>query len=115
MEKLLDILRYDKCPSCGAKTLAPIKLLNEEEKRTIQKFIEKKRLNSRERRIIEDLRRRAILYAQFGELALIALASRGVGVSEAIRIINKVMNGADLFKEILESEKKYLRIKKFLK
>ncbi len=113
--KLQDLLRYDKCPSCGAKTLAPIKSLDEEEKRTIQKFIEKKRLNSRERRILEDLRRRAILYAQFGELALIALASRGVGVSEAIRIINKVMNGADLFKEILESEKKYLRIKKFLK
>ncbi len=104
-----------KCPRCRYAVLAPVKGNGSEEKSIVWKYLRGEKLRRNEYRVLEDLRKRAILYNQFGELALTVLASRGVGVSEAIRIINKVMNGSDLFYELYESEKKYIKIKKYLK
>jgi ATP-dependent Lhr-like helicase len=104
-----------KCPKCGYVVLAPVKGDGSEEKGIVEKYLRGEKLRKNEYKVLEDLRKRAILYNQFGELALTVLASRGVGVSEAIRIINRVINGSDLFQELYESEKKYVKIKKYLK
>lgn len=110
-----NLINIRKCPRCGYMSLAPVKGNARIELEVVKKAINKSRLKISERTILEDLRKRAILYAQFGELALKVLASRGVGVSEAIRVINRVLEGYDLYEELYESEKKYLRIKRYLK
>jgi len=113
IENLLGRKEY-RCPKCGLKTLAPIKSDGTIEKDIVLKWRKGLRLKSSEKKILDDLRKRAILLSQFGELAIIVLGARGVGVSEAIRVINRVMEGSDLYTELYESEKKYVRIKKFL-
>ncbi|OYT38498.1 MAG: DEAD/DEAH box helicase [Desulfurococcales archaeon ex4484_58] len=115
--KLKDLVESSmySCPRCGSKTLAPIKGDGAAEREIIVKNISGEKLRKDEKRVLEDLRKRAILFIQFRELALIALSSRGVGVTEAIRVLNKVMHGSDLYKELYESEKKFVKVKKYIK
>ncbi|ADI32543.1 DEAD/DEAH box helicase [Staphylothermus hellenicus] len=109
------LVNIRKCPRCGYMALAPVKGDAEKEAIIVKKALNRTKLSRKEKAVLEDLRKRAILYSQFGELALKVLASRGVGVSEAIRVINRVLEGHDLYSELYESEKKYLRIKTYLK
>lgn len=109
------LVNIKKCPKCGYMTLAPVKGDARKETIIVRKALNRTKLRGEEKTVLEDLRKRAILYSQFGELALKILASRGIGVSEAIRVINRVLEGYDLYNELYESEKKYLRIKTYLK
>lgn len=114
VKELLDLGEY-RCPKCRHKTLAPIKRDGSREREIILKFNKGMKLRSDEKRILEDLRKRAMLLLRFGGLALEIFASMGVGTSEAIRIINQVRKGGSLAEELYKSEVKYLRIKKYLR
>ncbi len=115
--RVRDYLNYSeiRCPKCGSKYVAVVKGDGCREQEIILKVITKKRLSSEERSIYRDLQRRAMLIMDHGVRALTILASRGVGFTEAVRIINKpVYSEDDLFRYLYEAEKKYIRIKKFL-
>ena len=114
VKKLYNMESY-YCPKCGLHTLAPVKTDGSRELEVIKKYRNRERLNRDEKRILNDLRRRALLLMEFGRKALLILSSPGVGVQEAIRIINASRTGADIIEEIFKSGKKYLRIKKYLK
>jgi len=102
------------CPKCRTATLALVKTDGEEERRVIGKVRRGERLTSSEQALLEDLAKRAIILYKHGVTALLALSARGVGASEAARILSKVGSGGDLLTEIYESEKKYLKAKKYI-
>ncbi|MEM1878826.1 MAG: hypothetical protein QXJ18_03560, partial [Desulfurococcaceae archaeon] len=84
------------------------------EMEVVNKLRSGKKLNPEERRLHEDLAKRAVLLYRHGEKALLAFAGRGVGTQELIRIINRVQQGADLVSEVAECEKKFLMVKKYI-
>jgi len=106
--------REYRCPKCGYKTLAPVKSNGELERNIVLKNLKGSKLSSGESRVLEDLRLRALLLLHYGELALLVLSSRGVGVSEARRIISNVIQGGDLYDLLYEGEKRFLRVKRYI-
>ncbi|MEM4561259.1 MAG: DEAD/DEAH box helicase [Desulfurococcaceae archaeon] len=102
------------CPKCGLATLTMVKGDLTKEMEVVNKLRSGKKLNPEERRLHEDLAKRAVLLYRHGEKALLAFAGRGVGTQELIRIINRVQQGADLVSEVAECEKKFLMVKKYI-
>ncbi|MEM3926968.1 MAG: DEAD/DEAH box helicase [Desulfurococcaceae archaeon] len=102
------------CPRCKTATLAVVKGDIEEEKVVVGKVIKGLKISGEERRLYEDLVKRAVLLYRFKDKALIALAGRGVGTSEAVRILNSFQRGSDLISEIYEAEKRFLKIKRYI-
>ena len=105
-----------KCPRCGSKYIAIVKGGAKDEKEIVNKVIAKKKLRRDEKLLFKELQHRALLVLKYGVLAAIILSARGVGPVEATRIINKIVEGEeDIYRLIYEAEKKYLKIKKYLK
>lgn len=102
------------CPKCGFATLTVVKGDATKELEILEKEKRGEKLSPEERRIREDLSKRAILLYRYGEKALLALAGRGVSTQEAIRIINKALNGSDIIAEVAEVERRFLTVKKYL-
>ena len=102
------------CPRCGYATLTVVKGDASEELELVKKLVKGAKLTPEENKKREDLVKRAVLLYRYGEKALLALAGRGVGTQEAIRIINKLAEGADLVSEIAECEKRFLMIKRYI-
>ncbi len=114
VREIMELKEY-RCPRCGYVSLAPVKGDGEEEYRIIRKHINGERLTDREKKVLSDLRRRALLLLNFGSIVPLILAATGVGTGEAIRIINAVRRGSPLVDELYKSEIKYMKIKKYIK
>lgn len=112
--ELLTLNTYS-CPKCGYATLAVVKGDVERVAEIVRKFRRGEKLTPEERKLREDLAKRAILLYRYRERALLALAGRGVGTQEAIRIINRSLEGADLISEVAECEKRFLMVKDYIK
>ncbi|MEM3393683.1 MAG: hypothetical protein QXY79_01385 [Candidatus Methanomethylicia archaeon] len=68
------------------------------------------KLNSDEKRIVEEALENAELIATYGKLAAIALAGRGVNAGSVKSILESFRNDSDAFYEkIMEAERKALR------
>ncbi len=104
-----------ECPKCGCRYIAVVKGDGAREQSIVLKVLRKERLRGVEKRVFRDLQNRAMLVLDYGLKALTILASRGVGFTEAVRIINKpIDNEEELYRMLYEAEKKYVRIKKYL-
>lgn len=101
------------CPKCGLATLSVVKGEASREIEVVEK-LKKGKVKGDERSIIDELATRASLLYRFGRNALLVFAGRGVGTSEAIRILNKMISGEDLVKEIYEAEKRFLSVKQYI-
>jgi ATP-dependent Lhr-like helicase len=113
VRELLEIGKYS-CPRCGLATLTIVKGDAEEEKSIVEKLRRGMELKGGERRLLDDLAKRAVILYKFGKQALLVFAGRGVGTSEAVRILNNASRGTDLVREIYEREKTFLRVKKYI-
>jgi len=106
---------YIECPKCSSRYVAVIKGNGVKEQEVVKKVLSKKRLRHDEKQIYRDLQKRGLLVMDFGSKAALILASRGVGFTEAVRIINKYRGDEkELIKLLYEAEKKFIRIKKYL-
>ncbi|MEM2645504.1 MAG: DEAD/DEAH box helicase [Desulfurococcaceae archaeon] len=103
------------CPKCGLATLTLVKGDASRELELVKKLRRGEKLTPEEQKLRKDLVERAILLYRYGDKAVLALSALGVGTQEAIRIINRVLSGADLVTELYECEKRFLRVKKYLK
>ena len=103
------------CPRCKLKTIAVVKGDGALERNIVLKMQRGEKLSRDEKKIIDDLRRRAILLIEHGEIALIALGARGVGSNDVSRIISRVRSGDDLYRILYEYEKRAIRAKKYLR
>ncbi|MEM1825550.1 MAG: DEAD/DEAH box helicase, partial [Desulfurococcaceae archaeon] len=101
------------CPKCKYRSLTVVKSKNLVEREIVLKHSRNQKLNKSEKKILEDLRNKAILLSDHGDLALIILGSRGVSYNDAKTIISRVRNGGDLYEILYEYEKKVIKAKKF--
>lgn len=116
-DRVREFLKMEKytCPKCKGATLALVKGDISKTLEIVKKHHKGLKLTVEERRIHEDLVNRAVILQKHGDKALLALSIPGVGVKDAKKIINRVLSGEDLFKVLYEYEKRFLKIKKYLK
>ena len=109
-----------RCPLCTSKLLACVHPHMTEAQEIIKKRLKGKELSEEELKKLEKLRRSADAIVVYGKLGAICLAGRGVGPQTAMRILAKIMAHAkkkeyeeEMFKEILNAEREFIRTKKF--
>jgi len=105
-----------KCKKCDARLLAPLKYQWVGATKIIKKAIRKSPLTAEEKERYERLKQRADLYLVYRLKAVKALAGRGIGVQTAKRILAKYHKTEDdLFRDILQAEREFIRTKKYWK
>jgi ATP-dependent Lhr-like helicase len=105
-----------KCRKCEAKLLAPIRHLNFDALKVIKKFLKRSTLTSDERKKYDQLKQRGDLYLVYRNKSAQALAGRGIGSQTAKRILAKYhKTDDDLFRDILQAERDFIRTKKYWK
>jgi ATP-dependent Lhr-like helicase len=116
-DKVQELLKLEKyaCPKCGFATLAVVKGDAQKEIELVKKLRRGDKLNQEERRIHEELVNRALILYNYGDKALLALSIPGVNSREAASIIKNYLSGADLFQLLYEYEKRFLKIKKYIR
>lgn len=116
-DRVREILKLEKysCPKCGLATLTLVKGDASEELEVVRKLIRGEKLSLEEQKLHRDLVERAILLYRYRDKAVLSLSTLGVGTQEAVRIINSILIGSDIIYELYEYEKRFLKIKKYLK
>ncbi|AFK22827.1 DEAD/DEAH box helicase [Pyrococcus sp. ST04] len=101
------------CPKCGSLMLAPLHPKDAEEfLKVLKKVKNKMRLSAEEERVYLRGLKASDLYRTYGENAVLALATYGVGVKTASRVLASIPR-SQLISELMELEKKYIRTRKF--
>jgi len=99
-----------KCPECGSTRIAALNPWDEE---TVTAVKTDEKDDEQERRTKRGYQA-ADLVQSHGKQAIIALAGRGVGPTNAARIINKLReNEDDFYRDILAREREYARTRSF--
>ncbi|MCX8136439.1 DEAD/DEAH box helicase [Pyrobaculum aerophilum] len=102
------------CQNCGVKALAVVKGFNiEKARQVIKKFKIKQKLDPEERKILEYLQLSASLVLEHGRLGVLVQLAHGVGPKTAVRILNKVIQGEDLWAAIIDAEKQFAATRAF--
>jgi ATP-dependent Lhr-like helicase len=97
-----------KCPVCGSKLIGLTKHSREEVLGLIAR--RGKPINRKERRIMAELKRNAVLVSKYGRAAAIALSARGLTLKEITRILEEERGESmRLIELLIEAEKKALQ------
>jgi len=109
VKEIMESFNEYACPKCGFATLTLLKGDVGVELEILNKARKGLKIPGNERKVYEDLVTRSTLLYRFKDKALLALAARGVGTSEAARILSRVFSGADILEEIYEAEKRFIK------
>ncbi len=102
------------CGKCGMKTLAVVKKIDlTRAKLVLDKFKLRQKLTSEERKVVENLQQSALVVMQYGKLGVLAQLAHGVGPKTAVKILNRVLEGEDLWSVILDAERQYAATRAF--
>jgi ATP-dependent Lhr-like helicase len=97
-----------KCPVCGSKLIGLTKHSREEVLGLIAR--KGRPINRKERRIMAELKRNAVLVSKYGRAAAIALSARGLTLKEITRILEEERGESmRLIELLIEAEKKALQ------
>ncbi len=103
-----------KCPNCGSTLLAATYKGDEHLLETAKKRISGKRLNPEEKKAWETAWKSASLVQTYGKKAVTVMAGRGVGPTNAVRILHSYhRTEEDLYLDIIKAERNYLRTRMF--
>jgi ATP-dependent Lhr-like helicase len=103
-----------RCPRCGSTLIAAINPKDHESVKILKKKISGLRLNRDEKRVWLNLWKNASLVQNYGKKAVIAMAARGVGPTNALKILKHHHKSEDdFYMEILKAEREYLRTRMF--
>jgi ATP-dependent Lhr-like helicase len=109
-----NIEKEPRCRKCQSKLIAVLKSHRTEAQKIVKKWLRGKELSDEEKQKLEFIKKSADLCIVYGKLACIVLAGRGVGPQTAFRILSKPRrNEEDLFKYILESERLFIKNKRY--
>ncbi|MCD6341504.1 MAG: DEAD/DEAH box helicase [Thaumarchaeota archaeon] len=106
-EQLLvkDLPEKPKCPVCGSNMIGLTKRVQEEVLGLIAR--RGKPINKKERRIIAELKRNAVLISKYGRAAAIALSARGLNLKEVTQVLKEEPHESmKLIDLLIEAEKK---------
>ena len=107
---------YTECHKCKSKMMSVVpKKYIEEASELIKNYKGGKVIPKDEIKWLDKMLTSASLVQNYGKQAFLCLAARGVGPATASKILRKPLNEEDLYKEILEAEKKFIVTKKFWK
>jgi ATP-dependent Lhr-like helicase len=102
------------CQRCGVRTLAVLKGIDVEKARQVlSKYKLRQRMGAEERKILERLQQSASLVLEHGKVGVVVQLAHGVGPKTAVKILNKVFEGDDLWAAILDAEKQFASTKAF--
>jgi ATP-dependent Lhr-like helicase len=102
------------CQKCGLRTLAVLKGVDVEKARQVlKKYRLRQRMNQEERKLLEKLQQSASLVLEHGKVGVFVQLAHGVGPKTALKILNKVFEGDDLWLAILDAEKQFASTRAF--
>jgi ATP-dependent Lhr-like helicase len=108
------IEKEPRCKKCQSRLLAILKPYKTEAQDIVKKWLKGKELTEIENEQLSFIRKTADLCIVYGKKAAIALAGRGVGPQAATRILSKMYRDEEeFFKQILKSERDFIRTKRF--
>lgn len=103
-----DLPEEPKCPVCGSRLIGLTKHSREEVLGLIAR--KGRPINRKERRIMAELKRNAVLVSKHGRAAAIALSARGLTLKEITRILEEERGESmKLIELLIEAEKKALQ------
>ncbi len=113
--RLGDLPERPECPRCGSRLLAPTSLEPGEARRLVEVLRRKGLRGLRgEERKARELAEAADLVLSYGKMALYALATRGVGVKTAKKVLGKLAFGEEaFFKELVEAEQRFAKTRRY--
>ncbi len=109
LTKVSRVSGQPQCPKCGARLVAALKPWEDE----LIPAVKKKQKTDDEKAIERRFMKNANIVLSSGRQAVVALAARGVGPENASRIIAKMCDGDDFYREILKAERNYIRTHRF--
>jgi Lhr-like helicases len=102
------------CQRCGLRTLAVLKGIDLEKARhVLNKYRLRQRMSPEERRVLEKIQQSASLVLEHGKIGVFVQLAHGVGPKTALKILNKVFEGDDLWLAILDAEKQFASTRAF--
>ncbi|MBN1896710.1 MAG: DEAD/DEAH box helicase [Candidatus Aenigmarchaeota archaeon] len=104
-----------QCPKCGARMIGVTPFWERHAAKIVKKDKMGEKLTAEEKRWLQYLNNTGTLVMNYGYPALKALAGRGVGWTTAKRILSEFTDDEDLFRRILDAERKYAKTKRFWK
>ncbi len=105
-----DLPEEPRCPVCGSKMIGLTKHSGEEVLGLIAR--RGKPINRKERRIIAELKRNAVLVSKYGRAAAIALSARGLTLKDVTKVLaEEPSESMRLIELLIEAEKKALQRK----
>src|SRR3989338_4273739 len=109
-----DVEKQPECPKCRAHLMAVAHKNNRDAPALVKKKKSRKEMTDEEMKEFARLRRTADLVIVYGKKAVEAMAGRGVGPETAARILARLhVKRSDLYKDVLEAEKTFVRTSKY--
>jgi ATP-dependent Lhr-like helicase len=103
-----------RCAQCGFRALAVVKGVDlETAKRALSKFKLRQGMSKEERKVLETLRQSASIVLAHGRLGALVQLAHGVGPRAAIKVLNRVSSGEDLWAAIMEAERQFAATRGF--
>jgi ATP-dependent Lhr-like helicase len=109
LTKVSRVSEHPQCPKCNARLVAALKPWEDELIPAVKKNDKNPEEKATERRFMKN----ANIVLSSGRQAVVALAARGVGPENASRIIAKMCDGDDFYREILRAERNYIKTHRF--
>ncbi|WP_424357776.1 DEAD/DEAH box helicase [Methanocella sp. MCL-LM] len=111
--KVKDVEERPVCPLCNSRLIAALKPWEKEEADLVKKAA-KNKLGEPEMVKVKRVYRNGNLVLSHGRIAVIALASRGLGPESAARVIGRQREDEeDFYRDILKAERDYVRTRRF--
>ena len=109
-ERTVGSVTEPTCPECGSTRIAALNPWDDESVEAVRTENKDEEQERRTRRA----HRAANLVQAHGQRAVIALAARGVGPTNAARVIGKLRDSeAEFYRDLLEQERQYARTQQF--
>ncbi|WP_016731975.1 DEAD/DEAH box helicase [Saccharolobus islandicus] len=104
----------NKCTKCSSIFLTATNPDDNDSINIVRKAIKGEKLTSREKRQLEDLKRIASFFPDYGKYTLIALATNGVGPSNLGKVLSKLSEGEnEFYMALIDEEKRFIRTRKY--